>query len=118
MISHAAISHQVINCFGDSSETKGVGHSLSVSEGLILNTAVHFAIVVNPETQRHVRISHQVKDSTTRNVSVFVGQTVAILNKHNAKDRRNLHGVDSVRSAEDGEEHEAKCECVSVSERS
>ena len=103
----------MINCFGNSSETESVGHRLSVSECLILNAAVHFAIVVNPETQRHVRIAHQVKDSTTRNVSVLVGQTVAILNKHNAKDRRNLHGVDSVRSAEDGEEHEANCECVS-----
>ena len=103
----------MINCFGDSNETKGIGHSLSVCEFLILNAAVHFAIVVNPEAERHVRISHQVKDSTTRDVSVLIGQTVAILNKHNAKDRRNLHGVDSVRVAEDGEEHEANCECVS-----
>ena len=102
----------MINCFGNSSETKGVGHRLSVCECLILNALVLFAIVVNPEAERHVRISHQVKDSTTRDVSVLIGQTVAILNKNNAKDRRNLHGVDSVRVAEDGEEHVVNCECV------
>ena len=95
----------MINCFGNSSETKSVGHRLSVCESLILNTAVNFAVVVNPETKRHVRISHQVKDSTTRDVGVLVGQTVAILNKHNAKDRRNSDVVDSVRRTEDGEEH-------------
>ena len=72
---------------------------------------MHFAIVVNPETQRHVRISHQVKDSTTRDVGVLVGVTVAILNKCNAKDRRNLHGVDSVRRTEDGEEHGLVLNC-------
>ena len=71
-----------------------------------------FAIVVNPETQRHVRISHEVKDSTTRNVSVLISQTVAILNKCNAKDRRDLHRVDSVRSAEDVEEHGLFVNCV------
>ena len=64
-----------------------------------------FAVVVNPEAERHVRISHQVKDSTTRDVGVLIRQTVAILNKHNTKNRRDLHGVDSVRSAEDVEEH-------------
>jgi len=74
---------------------------------------VLFAVVVNPETKRHVRIAHQVKDSTTANVGVLIRQTVAILNKHNAKNRRDLHGVDSVRLAENSEEHEAKCECVS-----
>ena len=95
----------MIDGFGNSSETESVGHSLSVSESLILNAAVHFAIVVNPEAKRHIRIAHQVNDSTTANVGVLIGQTVAILNKHNAKDRRNLHGVDSVRVAEDGEEH-------------
>ena len=96
----------MINCFGNSSETESVGHSLSGKcELLVLNAVVHFAVVVNPETQRHVRIAHQVKDSTTRDVGILVGVTVAILNKHNAKDRRDLHGVDSVRVAEDGEEH-------------
>ena len=63
------------------------------------------AVSVNPETKRHVRIAHQVDDSTTANVGVFVAVTVAILNKHNAKDRRNGDVVDSVRSAESGEEH-------------
>ncbi len=63
------------------------------------------AVSVNPETQRHVRIAHQVNDSTAANVGIFVGITVAILNKHNAKDRRNGDVVDSVRSAESGEEH-------------
>ena len=78
---------------------------LSDSESLILNALMHFAVVVHPETERHVRISHQVKDSTTRDVGVLIRQTVAILNKHNAKNRRDLHGVDSVRVAEDSEEH-------------
>ena len=78
---------------------------LSDSESLILNALMHFAVVVNPETKRHVRIAHQVKDSTTANVGVLIRQTVAILNKHNAKNRRDLHGVDSVRLAEDSEEH-------------
>ena len=77
-----------------------------------------FAVVVNPEAKRHVRISHQVKDSTTRNVGVLISQTVAILNKCNAKDRRDLHRVDSVRSAEDVEEHVVNCECVESSNES
>ena len=64
-----------------------------------------FAVVVNPEAERHVRISHQVKDSTTGDVSILVGQTVAILNKNDAKDRRNGDVVDSVRRTESGEEH-------------
>ena len=72
-----------------------------------------FAIVVNPETKRHVRLHHEVKDSTTADVGILVSVTVAILNKHNAKDRRNGDVVDSVRSAESGEEHVVNCECVS-----
>ena len=64
-----------------------------------------FAIVVNPETQRHVRIAHQVNDSTTANVGVLIGQTVAILNKCNAKDRRDSDVVDSVGLTEEVEEH-------------
>ena len=102
----------MIDGFGNSSETESVRHRLSVCECLILNALVLFAIVVNPETKRHVRISHQVKDSTTRDVSVLIGQTVAILNKHNAKNRRDLHGVDSVRVTEDGEEHWLFVNCV------
>ena len=86
---------------------------LSVCECLILNALMHFAVVVNPEAKRHVRIAHQVKDSTAANVGVLIRQTIAILNKCNAKNRRDLDMSDSVRSAEDGEEHEAKCECVS-----
>ena len=73
---------------------------------------MHFAVVVHPEAERHVRIAHQVNDSTAANVGILIRQTVCILNKHNAKDRRNLHGVDSVRVAEDGEEHVVNCECV------
>ena len=76
------------------------------------------AVSVNPETQRHIRISHQVKDSTTRNVGIFVAVTVAILNKHNAKNRRNSDVVDSVRRAEDVEEHVVNCECVESSNES
>ena len=105
----------MINCFGNSSETESVRHRLSVCECLILNALVLFAIVVNPEAKRHVRISHQVKDSTTRNVSVLIGQTVAILNKHNAKHRRDCDVVDSVRVAEEVEEHVVNCECVKLS---
>jgi hypothetical protein len=63
------------------------------------------AVSVNPEAKRHVRIAHQVNDSTAANVGILVGITVAILNKHNAKDRRNGDVVDSVRRTEGGEEH-------------
>lgn len=69
------------------------------------NSSFVVAVSVNPEAKRHVRIAHQVNDSTAANVGVLVGVTVAILNKYNAKNRRDLHGVDSVRVAEDGEEH-------------
>ena len=63
------------------------------------------AVSVNPETKRDVRLHHEVSDSTTADVGVLVAVTVAILNKHNAKDRRNGDVVDSVRGAESGEEH-------------
>ena len=72
---------------------------------LTVNTLRSDAVSVNPETQRHVRISHQVKDSTTANVGILIRVTVAILNKCNAKDRRNRDVVDSVRVAEEVEEH-------------
>ena len=73
---------------------------------MILNALVLFAVVVNPETERHVRITHQVKDSTTANVGVLVSVTVAELNKNNTKNRRNLDVVDSVRrTVSDAEEH-------------
>jgi hypothetical protein len=72
---------------------------------LTVNTLRSDAVSVNPETQRHVRIAHQVNDSTTRDVGVLVSVTVAILNKHNAKNRRNGDVVDSVRRTESGEEH-------------
>ena len=81
---------------------------------MILNALVLFAVVVNPEAKRHVRIAHQVKDSTTRDVGVLVAQTVGKLNKRNTKNRRHLNVSDSVRgTVEDAEEHEANCECVS-----
>ena len=37
------------------------------------------AVIINPETKRHVRIKFEVKDSTTRHVSVGVVATISKL---------------------------------------
>ena len=70
------------------------------------HSAIVVTVSVNPETKRHVRIAHQVKDSTAANVGVLVAVTVAVLNKRNAKNRRHLDVCDSVRrTVSDAEEH-------------
>ena len=64
------------------------------------------AVVVNPEAEAHVRVEQQVSDSTTANVGVLVSMTRCKLNKHNAKDRRDLQECNSVRGTRlDTEEH-------------
>ena len=65
------------------------------------------AVLVNPEPKAHVRVEHQVSDSTTANASVFVSIAVGKLNEDNAEDRRNLKASNSVRGTRlDVEEHE------------
>ena len=65
------------------------------------------AVLVNPETQAHVRVEHQVSDSATADASIFVTVAVGKLNEDNAEDRRNLKASNSVRGTRlDVEEHE------------
>ena len=65
------------------------------------------AVLVDPETKAHVRVEHQVSDSTAANASVFVSIAVGKLNENNAENRRNLKASNSVRGTRlDVEEHE------------
>ena len=65
------------------------------------------AVLVNPEPKAHVRVEHEVSDSTTANASVFVAVAVGKLNEDNAKNRRDLKASNSVRGTRlDVEEHE------------
>ena len=65
------------------------------------------AVLVNPEPKAHVRVEHQVSDSTTADVSILVAVAVGKLNQCNAKDRRDLQVSNSVRGTRlDVEEHE------------
>ena len=65
------------------------------------------AVLVNPETQAHIRVEHQVSDSTTADVSILVAVAVGKLNEDNAEDRRNLQSSDGIRGTRlDVEEHE------------
>jgi hypothetical protein len=64
------------------------------------------AVLVNPETQAHVRVEHEVSDSTTADASVFVSIAVGKLNEDNAENRRDLQVSNSVRGTRlDTEEH-------------
>ena len=64
------------------------------------------AVLVDPETQAHVRVEHEVSDSTTANASVLVAVAVGKLNQGNAKNRRDLQSSDCIRGTRlDVEEH-------------
>ena len=80
--------------------------SNSVTQRHIATLSVH-TVLVNPETKRHVRVSKEVDDSTTANVSILVAVTVVEHNVDNTSDRVGSHVVHSVRSANrnDGSEH-------------
>ena len=65
------------------------------------------AVLVDPETKAHVRIEHQVSDSTAANVGVLVSMTGGKLYENHTEDRRNLQHGNSVRGARSNvEEHE------------
>jgi hypothetical protein len=67
------------------------------------------AVLVNPETQRHVGIEQQVSDSTTRHIGVLVAVQVLELNEHYARDQVDLKLSDSVRGTRrNSDEHVMK----------
>ncbi len=83
---------------------------LASSEAQASSTLGSNTVLVNPEPKAHVRVEHQVSDSTAANVGVFVAVAVAELNKHNAKDRRDLQVSNSVRGTRlNVEEHVNEC---------
>ena len=80
---------------------------LASSEAQASSTLGVDAVLVNPETQAHVRVEHEVSDSTTANASVLVAVAVGKLNQDHAKNRRDLQSSDCIRGTRlDVEEHE------------
>jgi len=64
------------------------------------NTLRVNAVLINPETQRHVRIGEKVNDSTTRYTSVGIAVATVKSDVDFASDRVGSHEVNSVRSAD------------------
>lgn len=54
-------------------------------------------VSVHPETQAHVRVSKQVKDSTTANVGVLVATSTVKGDVYYTSERISSHEVDSIR---------------------
>ena len=69
------------------------------------------AVVVNPEPKRHVGIEQQVSNSPTANVGVLISVPIGELNKHNAKDRRDLQHSYSVRGTRSNRDEHVVNEC-------
>ena len=57
------------------------------------------AVGVNPETQRHVRVSKQVNNSATRYVAISVCIAITEAHINSAINCVNSHEINSVRSA-------------------
>ena len=79
---------------------------LASSEAQASSTLGSNAVLVDPETQAHVRVEQQVSDSTTANVGVLVAVAIGELNQDHAKNRRDLQSSDGIRgTTSDVEEH-------------
>ena len=66
------------------------------------------AVSVNPETQRNVRLNHQVEDGTTRHVLVDIIQTVREQNVDNTSNRIDGERVNGRRRTIRDSEHECE----------
>jgi len=59
-------------------------------------SALTLAVLVDPHTQAHVIVEHQVEDSTTRHVDVLVASTVGVLDNHSTQEQVNMHSIHCV----------------------